>query len=716
MGPYKGRTGRPRSRLPAIVLGAIGVLLLGTVLWRLARPARVNLLLITIDTLRADHVGAYGFPLPSTPNLDSLAARGARFERAESAVPLTGPSHSTILTGLYPPLHGVRDNVTFVLDPSHPTLATLLRRAGYHTGAFVGAYPVSGSLGFSQGFDTFEEGFHEIPIPGEGAERPANEVADSVIGWLSKVEAPFFVWMHLYDPHAPYRPPAPYRDTFRDHLYDGEIAFADSQIGRVLEVLGKTTLVVALADHGESLGDHGEATHAVLVYESTLRIPWIVAGPGVSPGVVVRERVGTVDLLPTVLGLLGVKASPGLPGRDLGPALSGRPLRPGPLYGESLFGRLNCRWASLRSWTEGDWKLINGAEPELYDLREDPGETENRAGSDRERTERMLAAMGAALSKMTPQGDTARPQAIAADQQERLRSLGYLGGGGGGSGRLDERGLPDPRTRVRLYEDLQRLLASPPQEAPRATDAAARLAAADPGNPLAFFTLASLAYHAGEFDRAQEAFERCLILDPDRPTTRAYHAELLRDMGRLEESEKELRVTLAQTTPDDLRAPISLAVTLTQEGKLDEADRLLTEVLSQAPRHTEALGAKGRLLLAQGRGSEAITYFEGATRNNEVEAWIELASAQLSLGNSAGAREAADKALALNPQHPWAMAVLGHSLALQGHKAEGLFVLRKAMAAPPRRPRVWQSLAQAFAAAGDAEDSARCSRMAKARG
>jgi choline-sulfatase len=715
--PKRGTPTAHRSFVPLVGLAAL-IIVLGVALFRLRPTPRPNLLLITIDTLRADHVGAYGYSLASTATLDSLARSGARFEWAESAVPLTGPSHSTILTGLYPPMHGVRDNVTFVLDASHVTLATLLRRAGYHTGAFVGAYPVAASLGFSQGFDDFEEGFHEIPVAGEGAERPANEVANSVISWLSKTKEPFFVWMHVYDPHAPYRPPSPYRETFREHPYDGEIAFADAQIGRVVEAIRasgreKRTLVAALGDHGESLGEHGEATHALLIYESTLRIPLVMSGPGVPEGRVVSDRVGTVDVLPTLMGLVGIQPPPGLPGRDLRPLFLGRRLPRGAQYSESLFGRLNCRWSSLRSWTEGDWKLINGAEPELYDLSEDPGETRNRAQNEHERTRKMAQALGEALARMAPGGDGVRARAVAPEQQERLRSLGYTGGGTGGAGSLDEAGLPDPRQRVHLYETLQGLLASPPEMSARAADTAAQAAALDPGNPLAFFTIASLAYHAGQFRRADRAFLRCLALDPERPTIRAYRAQLLRDMGRLEESEKELRVTLEQTTPDDLRTRISLAETLTAAHKFDEADHLLTEVLSQAPHHIEALGAKGRLLLAEGRGKDAIPALEEACRGDHVEAWAELASAQLSLGNAAGAHEAADRALALSPQHPWALAVAGHALLLEGRSAEGVELLHRALAAGPRRPRVWRSLAQAFAAAGDRDASARCSRAAE---
>ena len=247
---------------------------------------------MTIDTLRADRVGAYGHREAATPMLDALARRGARFASATSAAPLTGPSHATILTGVLPPVHGVRENVTFLLDPRHVGLATRLKRAGYRTAAFVAAYPVAAAFGFGEGFDHFSEGLHPNPGIGQGAERPANEVADAFLDWLARTRegsGPFFAWVHFYDPHAPYAPPAPYRETFAGRPYDGEVAFTDAQLGRILEALraaGKErdTVVAVLADHGEGLGEHGETGHGILLYESTLRVPFLLAGPGVPEG------------------------------------------------------------------------------------------------------------------------------------------------------------------------------------------------------------------------------------------------------------------------------------------------------------------------------------------------------------------------------------------------------------------------------------------------
>src|SRR2546427_3150515 len=321
--------GALRRLAVAAVIAALG---LGLWWWTWRRPARPNLLLVTIDPLRADHVGVYGAVSVSTPTLDALAARGVRFEHAQSPVPLTGPSHATILTGLYPPVHGVRDNVVFALDPSHKTLAMRLKAQGYRTAAFVAAYPVAAAFGFRQGFDAFSENFKESPIPGAGAPRRANEVVDDALGWLTKPgDGPFFVWMHLYDPHAPYDPPEPYRTEFAGRLYDGEIAFADAQLGRLFEWLRYSgresdTVVAVLSDHGESLGEDGELTHAVLIYGATLHVPFLLAGPGRPGCATVPARVTTVDVAPTLLRLLGLPPPPEMTGRDLRTAFGGQRL------------------------------------------------------------------------------------------------------------------------------------------------------------------------------------------------------------------------------------------------------------------------------------------------------------------------------------------------------------------------------------------------------
>jgi arylsulfatase A-like enzyme/Tfp pilus assembly protein PilF len=632
-------------------------------------------------------------------------------------VPLTGPSHATIFTGTYPPQHGVRDNVAFSLDPRHETLAARLKERGYRTAAFVAAYPVARGFGLGQGFDEYSEKFHEIPIPGQGAERPGNEVADEAVAWLGRLApGPFFAWVHFYDPHAPYTPPAPYRERFAGRLYDGEIAFADAQLGRILDALAaagraENTLVVAMSDHGESLGDHDEHTHAILIYDSALRVPLIVAGPGVPAGRVVEDRVGAVDLLPTLLGLLGAPVPEGLPGRDLRAAFEG-PLEERPLYAESLFGRLNCRWSSLRGVTLGNWKLIEGAGAELYDLSQDPGESRDRAADDPERASRMRRLLASSLARMAPQGDTARPVALSPEQEERLRSLGYVSGGGGG-GALDQPGLPDPRRYVWVYERVQAAMQAKGPAAERALAELVRIAEHDPGNPYAHFSLANMAYRHGRLALADRAFARTLELEPDRPAMRLAYGRLLRELGRLEESERTLRIAVEQTTADDVRTPASLAETLIARGKLQEADTIVQAAQAREPNHLDVLRARGLLLVAQHRSAEGVPYLERAAEGRDPEPWIEIAQVRLDQGEPAAALAAARQALTRNPGHPWALAVEGHALVLSGRKPEGLDVLRRALQLQPRRPEVWRALARAFQSAGERDAAARCLEQAE---
>ena len=710
-----------RSRYGAALIVVVTVLGAGVTGWRLLywpASSRLNLVLITIDTLRADHVGAYGAPAGVTPALDALAGRGVRFDQVQTAVPLTGPSHATILTGNYPPTHGVRGNVVFTLNDEHPTLATLLKRRGYRTAAFVGAYPVAAAFGFNQGFDTFDEEFHESGPGDQGAERRANEVADAAMRWFgSAPDGPFFTWLHFYDPHAPYDPPPPYRERFAGRAYDGEIAFTDAQIGRVLDALRasgheRDTVIMVLADHGEGLGEHHELTHAVLTYQSTMRVPWIAAGPGIPAARTIPARVATIDLLPTALGLLGIDADRSLLGRDLRPLMNGREAASDPLYQESLFGRLNCHWAALRGWVKDDWKLIIGAAPELYNLADDPGELRNLAASQPDRVRGMSDQLQRGLQRLAPGGDRAQPRVASAEQEERLRSLGYTAGSGG-SGPLDDPTLPDPRTHVELYDRLQAATVAQGPALAGAFEDVQRITTLDPGNPFAFGTLASMAYRYGSLPIAAQAFARALELDPDRPGVRQNYGKLLRELERYADSERELRLAVAQSE-DDSRTRINLADTLVAERKDGEASTLLDAVLAKEPAHPEALGAKGRLLAAQGRTKDALRYFEKATATSDPEPFIELAAAYLAAEEIGKARETAGEALRKSPGHPWAMAVLGAALVRDGQRAAGVEYLNRAFSAGPRRPIVWHSLADGFELANQPARAALCRKQAAA--
>lgn len=680
-----------------------------------ARAQPPNLLLVTIDTLRADRVGAYGSGLGTTPALDALALRGARFEQVQSASPLTGPSHATLLTGQYPPVHGVRDNARFVISSAVPTLAERLKRAGYDTAAFVGAFPLAGAFGFARGFDSFDEGLRAAAA-GSVAERPADEVADAARRWLAaERKRPFFAWVHFFDPHEPYAAPAPYRDRFH-HPYDAEVAFADAQLGRLLEALRSAghldqMFVAVLSDHGEGLGEHGESTHGLLLYESTLRVPFVIAGPGVALGRIVRERVGTIDVLPTLLGLVGLPVPEGLPGRDLGPALAGRAVPINAVYAESLYGRLNCRWAPLRALTEGDWKVVEGSTVELFDLGRDTGEQRDRAREEPDRTTALRTALRRAVDAMAPGGDRVQRARLRPADVEALRSLGYVASGGGGD--IEEPGLPDPRERRHVFEALRRLGGAAGPRLGPALQEVATIARQEQGNPFAYEMLAVLGLRAGRLDIAAPALARYLDLEPGRADVRSQYGGLLRTLGRLEEAERELRRALAESGAEAVAARLTLADTLVARGRVDEAEKLLAEVLSREPASVNGLVTRARLRIAQGRLDEAIEDLETAAAGGDVDALLELGEAYALAGRTAASGSVAERALARSPAHPWALALAGHALVLEGRGEEGISLLEKALRAGPRRAQVWLRLAAGFDAAGRRDLAQRCRTAAR---
>jgi arylsulfatase A-like enzyme/Flp pilus assembly protein TadD len=405
-----------------------------------------NVVLVTFDTTRADHIGDYGVG-NHTPQLDALAAQGVRFAQARTAVPITAPSHSTIMTGKYPIAHGFRDNGLFTLGPEQQTLAESLSGAGYATAAAIGAYPLIARFGLDQGFDLYDD---HITVAWENflgdrvaqrdglffESRDAGRVNDAVLPWLAEhAGGPFFLWVHYFDPHQPYDPPAPYDQLFVDDPYRAEIAFADESFGtlrRHLEDLGvwDDTIVVFTADHGEGLGEHEETTHSMLLYDSTVHVPLIVRVPGAEGNRVVEESVGTVDILPTVLDLVGVDIPAGVQGRSLAPALvRGATLEPRPLYAETLSPRLSHRWGELRALVFDGRKYVFGPRPELFDLAADPRELSNLVASEPEEASAMQRRL-ASFIRDNAAADLPPPAEPDEETKQRLFALGYLSGSG----------------------------------------------------------------------------------------------------------------------------------------------------------------------------------------------------------------------------------------------------------------------------------------------
>ena len=373
------------------VLGLLAALLIGPGrdLFRPKAAAALNVLLITLDTTRADHLGCYGYDLAKTPHLDEMARQGVRFARAYCPAPLTLPSHSSIMTGLLPATHGVRNN-GHDLAVKWRTLAGILKEYGFATAAFVSSFSVDSRFGIGRGFDVYDDTFQpQAPLKGANAERRAEETFARFSRWLDKAsQERFFAWVHYYDPHLPYDPPSPYREGSPGRPYDGEIAYMDHYVGAVLQALeakglSDKTLVVVAGDHGEGLGDKVETGHGIFLYEETLRVPLLFHNAKIFPKpLIVEGAVRLVDVAPTVLDVLGLgAAAAGMEGRSLLPWIKNRSWPGLEALVETFYPRENFGWSELVGLVSGRWKYIHAPRPELYDLANDPGEKTDLIGS-----------------------------------------------------------------------------------------------------------------------------------------------------------------------------------------------------------------------------------------------------------------------------------------------------------------------------------------------
>ncbi len=472
------------------------------------------MLLVTLDTTRADHLGCYGADFAGTPNLDTLAERGALFEEALSPTPLTLPSHTSILTGMVPRRHGVRDNAMYRLDEEPEVLAAALGRHGYDTAAFVSSVVLDRIGGLDRGFDLYNDSVRIGERQAFGyREKAAAQTNDAVFDHLGRLQEPFFLWVHYFDPHLPYVPPEPFRSRFRDRLYDGEIAFMDHEVGRLLTEVGKKTsslVVIVAGDHGESLGEHGEEAHGVFIYQATQRVPLILAGPGLPQGKVVADRVGLIDIAPTVLDLLGLPPLPDADGRSLLPMLEGKKSTVSTYELETLFPYHAYGWSPLRGLVRGEYKFIEAPDGELYMLSSDPDEKKDLSSARAD----VASAMSENLEGLA-EGDMARPiteDPELAEQRRKLEALGYLS-----RGASHDAGEPiDPKDGIAWLADLEA-----GREAYQTGDPAEgieplqRLLSRNPRNVPALLALANCHLRSGRPQQAAKAARRALDIQPD---------------------------------------------------------------------------------------------------------------------------------------------------------------------------------------------------------
>ncbi len=673
-----------------------------------APPERPNLLLITMDTTRADHLGSYGYDRSTTPVLDAFAAQGVRFEHCFSHVPITLPAHTGILTGSFPLFHGARDNGRFVVREDLTTLAERLKAQGYDTGAFVSAFVLDSRFGLDQGFDTYddeytedwsEEKLRDARIYNQMVtDRPADQTTARAVAWLQeRGDKPFFLWVHYYDPHQRYDPPHPYDQLFQDSPYDGEIAFMDSQIGNLFAALRKKdswrdTTVVVTADHGEGLGQHGETTHAVLTYDATLHVPLMIkasADRGVEPRVA-SQRVSHVDILPTVLELLGLDPVAGLPGRSLLPAMSGESGTQRPTYFESVLPRFSFGWEPLFGVRAEDWKYIHGPQRELYDLRKDPGELYNLAAKEPERRQELESLLFRIVATSSPPEDSTSTVVMDAEARQKLAALGYVGGGGTTATELNPRqptGRRSPVASITYLPDyyLANALAGRGRLAESAEIFRTTLLPLDPENPTFLTTLANLERRLGRPEAAFELYRTAQALDPQDATILIELGQLEGDRGRLEAAET-LFDSAYQLAPENLTAiylraraaaangrpevaieryrevlaldpshrdsRINLGIEFAKTGDLENAATELRETLQRAPFSPRAHYNLGLLYLGDDRFDEAMNSFEHALRYRRPypAARLGLATALLRTQDLGNAREELEAVIQTVPQ------------------------------------------------------------------
>jgi arylsulfatase A-like enzyme/Tfp pilus assembly protein PilF len=571
---------------------------------------QLSLLLITLDTTRADRIGAYGYTAIETPNLDRLAGEGVLFEQAESVAPLTLPAHSSIFTGQFPPAHGVRDNGGFYLDEEQVVLAEMLRDSGFRTGGFVGSFVLDSKWGIAQGFDTYFDDFDLRKTSGRSIgeiERPASEVADATLTWLDEApQARFFSWVHFYDPHSPYKPPEPWASRYPNRPYVGEIAYTDSQVGRLLNWLDENdraddTIVIVMGDHGESLGEHGESGHGFFVYEGATRVPFIIRAPFESMS---NRRVVTpvrsVDVLPTALELLGIEPTRPSEGTSLVPLLTddAQSMQLA-CYSEALYPRYHFGWSELTALRVGDLKYIEAPRPELYDLAVDPRELRNLYHERSDVAQRMSAQLRELESSWNDSAPTQRMEEIDPDTRARLAALGYLGNFVELDDESDERSeLADPKDKIHLYNMMARAReASMHDNDPEAAiEALEQVLAEDPTVIDAWVTLGTEQRRVGRIDESIRSYKKSLELRPDSELAMINLAHSYRAAGADEEAILGFQQFL-KLDPRNEQIHYELAQMLIDHNRLDEAERHLEEAVDLAPEMAAAQNARGVIAL-----------------------------------------------------------------------------------------------------------------------
>jgi arylsulfatase A-like enzyme/tetratricopeptide (TPR) repeat protein len=606
---------------------------------KIQRNSDLNVLLVTLDTTRADRIGCYGHERAKTPSLDSLAAAGVRFSKAYCQVPLTLPSHCSLLTSSYPLSHNVHNNGSYSLASDSTTLAEILQERGYRTAAFVSSFTVDSRFGLDQGFEVYDDTFKEDEIIKHyRSERRAETVFTSFSKWLdANNEQKFFCWVHFFDPHIPYEPPPPFKEEFASDPYDGEIAYMDLFIGKTIERLNDknlldSTLIILVGDHGEALGEKGEKDHGVFIYDNTLKVPFIMHNKSILPaGEVVSPRVRVIDIMPTILDILNVPLPESLQGTSLIPYIERKRKDDLPSYVETYYPKENYGWSELTGWIDREWKFIQAPKEELYNLKTDPSEETNLIYQERETAQQMKKNLSDLIKDHSVETGTGR-RTLTSEEEERLRALGYVGGGFSEDALKGD--LPDPKDRIEEFQIIFQ---------------------------------AKMYEFQQNYSKAIESYKKIIALEPKMPVNYNYLASIYIKTKRLEEAAEILRQGINNTT-DPYRLLSRLAIVYAQQGKLKEALEANEAALLIKPDYFDALLSLGGIKSRMGNYEQALSFYT--------------------------------KALDIEPENRFVRLDYAHALAGAGRTEEALSIYSRLESAFPEDSRIQEDLGIFYASQG----------------
>ena len=616
----------------------------------------LNIILFTIDTLRADHLECYGYDKVKTPQINRLANEGILFEHNIVQAPLTLPSHSSILTGTYPLHHGIRDNGGFYLDENHLTLAESLKNKGYATGAFVGAFVLDSRWGLDQGFDYYYDNFDLTKykkVSLDSVQRRGDEVLAEVYKWVeNQAQQKFFAWIHLYDPHTPYDPPEPYKTEYKGSrfgLYDGEIAYVDQLMGEFRDFMEKKnlfdkTLIIFTADHGESLGEHRESAHGFFIYDSDIRVPLIIRFPeGKFAGRMISNQVRSIDIMPTVLHLLGEEMPESVQGKSLlSLIVEDEAQDERSAYSETYWPRYHYGWSELKSLRKGRYKFIDAPQPELYDILEDPGEVNNLVNKKASLGHEMKRDLLALIEEYAVEGiEDIGPRKIDNDSLIKLQALGYIGSF---NSKTKEEGgrLADPKDKIDLFNEIKISQFLVTEE--RMDEAEIKIKdvlAKDPSVLEARYILGNIYSKQEKYDEAIEEFRKALEVDPDYYAALFGMAIAYKKAGMFDEAIVGFN-RMIEMDPKDTKSFLHLGDIYHEKGQLEEAKNYLKSGIAIDPESPWFHNNLGAVYLKMNMFDEAEQEIEKA---QSIERSVPLLNAHFNLALLHEARGERDKAI-----------------------------------------------------------------------